>query len=393
MRVCDFSQAGPEGERMLAGDHKDRRQWNGGHQTWFQQRQRALQAGWRCAARITKDALALKTPWLTGWLLQPGLPWERAPVNWSSDLLWSCRIVTDGEKRDVWRLTVENVSACMKPEEKEKEQNMYRDVSPSMSVWRRRRENVLCCSGSGQWRYPCVQLYSRHKDYLSSLVGQDFEMVSPRLLCLAKLYLCNMCLPTISSAASCWCSALPHERRDRWAALISADWAYFFKCPSSVNLLYLIFSSLSSQSLPRDLNMITYTYTSSWSFPPVRPLKQESLRNSAKTSQNLCNDIGKLTLTCTVGTLIHRLVQPAFSLSLGGHPYLPDQNVAQGTFGVLSAVSVSVKLLMLISPLFVYSHKKTGRCGFLQFPLQLWGLLHVWKGEWGWEWAVKNYYY
>lgn len=58
--------------------------------------------------------------------------------------------MTDGEKRDVWRLTVENVSACMKPEEKEKEQNMYRDVSPSMSVWRRRRENVLYCTGSGQ---------------------------------------------------------------------------------------------------------------------------------------------------------------------------------------------------------------------------------------------------
>lgn len=38
--------------------------------------------------------------------------------------------MTDGEKRDVWRLTVEDVSARMKPEEKEKEQNMYRDVSP-----------------------------------------------------------------------------------------------------------------------------------------------------------------------------------------------------------------------------------------------------------------------
>ncbi|XP_056267240.1 Meckel syndrome type 1 protein isoform X2 [Pseudoliparis swirei] len=56
------------------------------------------------------------------------------------------RIVTSGEKRDVWRLTVENVCTSMQPEEKEREQNMYRD------------------------------LYVRHKEYLNSLVGQDFEM-------------------------------------------------------------------------------------------------------------------------------------------------------------------------------------------------------------------------
>ncbi|XP_019941086.2 tectonic-like complex member MKS1 isoform X2 [Paralichthys olivaceus] len=56
------------------------------------------------------------------------------------------RIVTEGERREVWRLTVENVSTAMKPEEKDREQNMYKD------------------------------LYVRHKDYLTSLVGQDFEM-------------------------------------------------------------------------------------------------------------------------------------------------------------------------------------------------------------------------
>ena len=39
------------------------------------------------------------------------------------------RIVTEGEKREVWRLTVENVSTAMKPEEKDREQNMYKDVS------------------------------------------------------------------------------------------------------------------------------------------------------------------------------------------------------------------------------------------------------------------------
>ncbi|KAM9728502.1 tectonic-like complex member MKS1 isoform 1-T1 [Menidia menidia] len=56
------------------------------------------------------------------------------------------RILTQGEKREVWRLTVENVSTAMKPEEKDREQNMYKD------------------------------LYVSHKEYLNSLVGQDFEM-------------------------------------------------------------------------------------------------------------------------------------------------------------------------------------------------------------------------
>lgn len=39
--------------------------------------------------------------------------------------------MTDGEKREIWRLTVENVSTAMKPEEEEREHNMYKDVSSS----------------------------------------------------------------------------------------------------------------------------------------------------------------------------------------------------------------------------------------------------------------------
>uniref|UniRef100_A0A672ZDL2 MKS transition zone complex subunit 1 n=1 Tax=Sphaeramia orbicularis TaxID=375764 RepID=A0A672ZDL2_9TELE len=57
------------------------------------------------------------------------------------------RIVTEGDKREVWCLTVENVSKSMKTEEKDKESNMYKD------------------------------LYVRHKDYLNSLIGQDFEVL------------------------------------------------------------------------------------------------------------------------------------------------------------------------------------------------------------------------
>jgi len=43
--------------------------------------------------------------------------------------VYLCRILTQGEKREVWRLTLENVSTAMKPEEKDREQNMYKDVS------------------------------------------------------------------------------------------------------------------------------------------------------------------------------------------------------------------------------------------------------------------------
>ncbi|KAK3527341.1 hypothetical protein QTP86_021947 [Hemibagrus guttatus] len=59
---------------------------------------------------------------------------------------------TEGEKREVWRLYLENASVPISAEEKQREQRMYRD------------------------------LYSRHKDYLSSLVGQDFEMPPPGFL-------------------------------------------------------------------------------------------------------------------------------------------------------------------------------------------------------------------
>uniref|UniRef100_A0A8C5CCP3 MKS transition zone complex subunit 1 n=1 Tax=Gadus morhua TaxID=8049 RepID=A0A8C5CCP3_GADMO len=62
------------------------------------------------------------------------------------------RVETNGEKKEVWRLTLDNVSTAMAAEDKEKEQHMYKD------------------------------LYSRHKDYLNSLVGHDFEMPPPGVL-------------------------------------------------------------------------------------------------------------------------------------------------------------------------------------------------------------------
>ncbi|XP_061558048.1 Meckel syndrome type 1 protein [Phycodurus eques] len=56
------------------------------------------------------------------------------------------RITTIGTNKEIWHLTIENVSATMKSEEKEREQHLYKD------------------------------LYVRHKEFPNSLVGQDFEM-------------------------------------------------------------------------------------------------------------------------------------------------------------------------------------------------------------------------
>lgn len=39
------------------------------------------------------------------------------------------RIELDGEKREVWEYTIENASAQVQPEEQEREQRVFRDVS------------------------------------------------------------------------------------------------------------------------------------------------------------------------------------------------------------------------------------------------------------------------
>lgn len=54
----------------------------------------------------------------------------------SSDVteLGLCRIVTEGEKKEVWCLRVEDVSASMNTEDKEKELRMYKDVGKDPST-------------------------------------------------------------------------------------------------------------------------------------------------------------------------------------------------------------------------------------------------------------------
>ncbi|KAB0367769.1 hypothetical protein FD755_021093 [Muntiacus reevesi] len=62
------------------------------------------------------------------------------------------RIETEGEKQELWKYTIDNVSSLAQPEEEEREQRVFKD------------------------------LYGRHKEYLNSLVGTDFEMTVPGAL-------------------------------------------------------------------------------------------------------------------------------------------------------------------------------------------------------------------
>lgn len=39
-----------------------------------------------------------------------------------------CRIELDGERREVWKYTIENVSVPVQPEEEERERQLFRDV-------------------------------------------------------------------------------------------------------------------------------------------------------------------------------------------------------------------------------------------------------------------------
>ncbi|XP_054857378.1 tectonic-like complex member MKS1 [Eublepharis macularius] len=59
------------------------------------------------------------------------------------------RIELEGEKRELWKYTLENASAVVQQDEEEREQRLFKD------------------------------LYSRHKEYLHGLVGTDFEMTLP----------------------------------------------------------------------------------------------------------------------------------------------------------------------------------------------------------------------
>uniref|UniRef100_A0A8C5CGV8 MKS transition zone complex subunit 1 n=1 Tax=Gadus morhua TaxID=8049 RepID=A0A8C5CGV8_GADMO len=111
------------------------------------------------------------------------------------------RVETNGEKKEVWRLTLDNVSTAMAAEDKEKEQHMYKD------------------------------LYSRHKDYLNSLVGHDFEMPPPGVL---RLMVNGEIV-----------SALGFEYDNLYVH-------FFMELPNSESLLYVnFFMEVPNKSLPQ----------------------------------------------------------------------------------------------------------------------------------------------
>ncbi|RXN17527.1 Meckel syndrome type 1 [Labeo rohita] len=93
---------------------------------------------WEPSEEFIKNSHIINTPVQTMYIM--------------GDLGPSGKLETQGEKREVWRLYLENASSDIHAEEKEREQRMYKD------------------------------LYTRHKDYLNSLVGQDFEMPPPGIL-------------------------------------------------------------------------------------------------------------------------------------------------------------------------------------------------------------------
>ncbi|KAK2111292.1 Pleiotropic negative transcriptional regulator [Saguinus oedipus] len=76
------------------------------------------------------------------------------------------RIETEGEKQELWKYTIDNVSPLAQPEEEEQERRVLKDLGLHLEFW--------------FGLFP--QLYGRHKEYLSSLVGTDFELTVPGAL-------------------------------------------------------------------------------------------------------------------------------------------------------------------------------------------------------------------
>lgn len=62
------------------------------------------------------------------WVVLLPLPVLCTTRRFFSCVVGLCRVELDGEKREVWQYTIENVSARVQPEEEEREQRMFRDV-------------------------------------------------------------------------------------------------------------------------------------------------------------------------------------------------------------------------------------------------------------------------
>lgn len=64
-------------------------------------------------------------------------------------VLGLCRVEVDGEKREVWEYTIENASTQVQPEEEEREQRVFREVSTGRGAY----SLVLSDTGSSSWKW------------------------------------------------------------------------------------------------------------------------------------------------------------------------------------------------------------------------------------------------
>ncbi|KAG9351905.1 hypothetical protein JZ751_023156 [Albula glossodonta] len=72
---------------------------------------------WEPSEEFVKNSHVINTPVQTMYIM--------------ADLGPNGKLETAGEKKEVWRLTLENASAGISPEEKEREQRMYKDPPPT----------------------------------------------------------------------------------------------------------------------------------------------------------------------------------------------------------------------------------------------------------------------
>uniref|UniRef100_A0ABK0M4P9 MKS transition zone complex subunit 1 n=1 Tax=Rattus norvegicus TaxID=10116 RepID=A0ABK0M4P9_RAT len=121
------------------------------------------------------------------------------------------RIETEGEKQEhtsAWKYTIDNVSSLAQPEEEEREQRVFKD------------------------------LYGRHKEYLSSLVGTDFEMIAPGAL---RLFVNGESQPEAMSMTTSMSTSL-------WSCQLRDKVAYF-SFPFTFEAFFL-HEDESDESLP-----------------------------------------------------------------------------------------------------------------------------------------------
>uniref|UniRef100_A0A3P8VI02 MKS transition zone complex subunit 1 n=1 Tax=Cynoglossus semilaevis TaxID=244447 RepID=A0A3P8VI02_CYNSE len=233
------------------------------------------------------------------------------------------RIVTKGEKREVWRLIVKNISPTMKTEDKDREQNMYKD------------------------------LYTRHKEYLNSLVGQDFEMppagilrylVNGEIVSAQGFEYDNLYIHFFMELPSNW-SSLPFQSlsgvtQTCRTKTIGKENVAFFSFPFSYEAFYM--SEKESEGTVPQWPMIYFKVLSldSW----------QRYRTEGYGYVLFPSEPGNHVITCHTWRPLQRgTVSTLRCFFIGGSPELEDLSYVRipGTFKV--GLSHFVRLLMIVT--------------------------------------------